>query len=474
MSDAALHWNTVLLDTALIDSGKPGGQRDQEGPTHTSRAAAIMHLAMHDAVNGVDPRFPAYSSTRTDTGVSASDAAGGAAHAVLVELYPAQKEVLDKKLKDFGGPTPGTAFGALVATDLLIKRAHDCAALPVSYVPTPGPGCWQPDPVLAPPGDPLTPRWGKVRTFALPGVPTVPAVPALGSSRYRASRTQVYGTGYRDTVLPSTAPAGAVARTADESDAAYFWAYDDALGSPIRLYNQIVQQVVAAAPQDAPADALHRHARLFAVANMAMADAAIAAWHVKFADDFWRPFQAIRAEVDPAWLPLGRPHATTPAGAVPHATPNFPAYVSGHSTIGGALFGILRKYYEAIPPFDLRLFSDMTANPRTFPSGGAAPNNDSWGLASTENSFSRLWLGVHWDFDLTEGASLGQQVADAGVDGRAVELTADPGRRQRIFPVCRVPAYGPPHPARGGNVARTSQCRGPRSHTARSDHHAQR
>jgi hypothetical protein len=154
---------------------------------------------------------------------------------------------------------------------------------------------------------------------------------------------------------------------------------------------------------------------------MAMADAAIACWEVKYNQNYWRPYQGIRgADTDgnPAtaadlqWLPLGRPHATTPAGSVPHASPNFPAYVSGHSSIGAALFGVLRKYFDALAPFALRLRSDMTPNARTFPAG-AAPPADSWGQASQENSLSRIWLGVHWNFDATEGESLGQQVADA-------------------------------------------------------------
>ena len=312
-----------------------------------------------------------------------------------------------------------------MASDLLTQRAYDGAALPSTYTPTPAAPHWQPDPVLSPPADPLTPQWGDVGLFALPKLPTVPGLPSTSSTAYANALAEVYGKGYRDATLPSTAPAGAVSRTDDESEAAYFWSYDDGLGSPVRLYNQIVRQVIATAPADPPAVALHRHARLLALANMAMADAAIACWRVKFDEDYWRPYQGIRASTDPNWLPLGRPRAVTLAGAVPHATPNFPAYVSGHSTIGAALFGILKKYYTGVTPFGLRLRSDETPTPRTFAAGGAAPN-DSWGLASKENSLSRIWLGVHWKFDAKEGESLGQQVADGVWDNKSLASLSAP------------------------------------------------
>ena len=103
-SDAAFFWNQALLDALLADDKKP--QREQGGVTRASRAAAIVHAAVHDAVNGVERRNSSYLvQDRAPTGASIEAAAAGAAHATLSGLYPSQKATFDAKLSQYGDLT---------------------------------------------------------------------------------------------------------------------------------------------------------------------------------------------------------------------------------------------------------------------------------------------------------------------------------------------------------------------------------
>lgn len=202
-----------------------------------------------------------------------------------------------------------------------------------------------------------------------------------------------------------------------------YWGYDGAsgLGTPPRLYNQIVR-LVAETRGNSPAD----NARLFALVNAAMADAGILAWDEKYKHDLWRPVVGIREhdrsmgpaatransnisdDCDSSWLPLGAP-LTNKAGK--NFTPPFPAYPSGHATFGAAAFHVTRLFYDDVNQdrkddlFDgLEFVSDElngvskdnkgTVRPRhvrRFPRG-------LWQMIE-ENGFSRVDLGVHWVFD---------------------------------------------------------------------------
>jgi membrane-associated phospholipid phosphatase len=163
------------------------------------------------------------------------------------------------------------------------------------------------------------------------------------------------------------------------------------------------------------ASALHKHAQVLALVNLAMADAGICCWEAKYRYNVLRPFQGIREGfaagnpgviTDVLWLPLGRPGppagSTGPTAFPESTTPNFPAYVSGHSTFGTATFAMLRKIYgtDTVP---FQLTSAQTGTTRSYAS---------FSEAHDENGRSRVFLGVHWSFDDQEGQTLGQRVAD--------------------------------------------------------------
>jgi hypothetical protein len=151
-------------------------------------------------------------------------------------------------------------------------------------------------------------------------------------------------------------------------------------------------------------------------------------WEVKYAYDFWRPVTAIReaspgtgptgvgdgnpnTRGDPAWTPLGAP-ASNLVG--PDFTPPFPAYTSGHAGFCGATFHMLRRLYGDRLPFTfvsdefngITRDNDGRVRPR-LPRSYANLTQ-----AEEEAGQSRIYLGVHWQFDKTVGQTLSHQVAD--------------------------------------------------------------
>jgi hypothetical protein len=166
------------------------------------------------------------------------------------------------------------------------------------------------------------------------------------------------------------------------------------LCAPPRLYNMIartvaLQQKVRGVPEIA---------RLFALVNVALVDAGIASWDSKFFCQYWRPVTAIRAQSDPTFYPLGAPDTNTGG---PNFTPPFPAYTSGHATLGGALFQMLRHFWPDETPFTF--VSDEFNGKNKDVNGNIMPfrpaSFKSFSDAEWANAQNRIYLGIHWHFD---------------------------------------------------------------------------
>jgi hypothetical protein len=420
----------TALDHTPPQPGDPRVFREQFGPGREAKALAVVQIAVFDAVNAATGnRFRSYSGLRPvhrPTGLNVAIAQ--AAHDTLVALWPAQTATFDTLLAEDLDEFPdgdlksrGISLGKRAAAAILARRANDGSAhaepvIGVDYIPGSGPGEWRQDPISQIPLA-LGARWGQVTPFVLRSASQfrLPPPPRLTSSRYTRAFDEVTRLGGDGITTPTE-------RTAEQTIAGIFWGYDGTpnLSAPPRLYNQIT--VLIANQRGTGTSNVVDLARLLALVHTAMADAGIACWESKYVYRFWRPVGAVREAdtdgnpntiADPDFSPLGAPASNINPGV--NFTPPFPAYGSGHATFGGALFQTLRRFYGT-DHIRFTLVSDefngvTTDNqgnvrpliPRTFPSLSAAEE---------ENGQSRIYLGIHWEFDKTAGIAQGRQIAD--------------------------------------------------------------
>ncbi|MFI5217168.1 MAG: phosphatase PAP2 family protein [Candidatus Limnocylindria bacterium] len=440
--DAILRWNQIAIDASGLDHTQPGpgdthvfGQ--QIGPGRSSRALAIVQIAVFDAVNAITGGYQSYTRlspapAETDMGASIAQAA----HDTLAALYPSQSASFDAALAEDLDQIParkrrekenGIRLGRRAAAAILARREDDGSQHPeprvgIDYLPSDEPGMWRQDPISQIPLA-LGAYWGGVKPFVLRSVEPfrAPVPPAIDSEAYAIAFDEVQRLGGDGVVTPTE-------RSEDQTFAGIFWAYDGtpSLCAPPRLYNQITVQI---AEQQRSLSAIEL-ARLFALVNTAMADAGVVIWESKYFYGYWRPITGIReadegtgptgagdgnpgTTGDPEFSPLGAP-ASNLIG--PNFTPPFPAYPSGHAGFGGALFQTLRRFYGT-DRIAFTFVSDEFNGVTLDNQGNVRPliprSFETLTEAEEENGQSRIYLGIHWSFDKTEGIAQGRRVADA-------------------------------------------------------------
>jgi hypothetical protein len=350
------------------------------------RAYALMHLAMHDALNAAVPRYRPYAYRGRSPGAHPTAAAAQAAHDVLLAQYPRAAAVLTAELAASLATVPagaarerGIALGGRAARAILTLREGDGWNGDTGYTFQEGAGRYRTTPDWK--GFVVQPGFRAARPFGIeaPAQVRPPPPPALASPEYAAAFREVKEQGR----------AGSSARTADQSGYAIWW-MEFSEGSFVRLARELVEKQRPDAWQAA---------RLFALLSMALFDTYVAVWDAKYLYNHWRPYTAIRAagedgnpdtEPDVAWESL-RP------------VPPHPEYVSAHAAGCAASAEILEKTLGAPGPF--------TMTTTTAPPGMPSRRFDSFAAAARECADSRVRLGWHFRYATDAGLVLGQKVA---------------------------------------------------------------
>lgn len=428
-----LRWNQIAIDASGLDHTpvKAGEQRTfghQLGPTRSSRAMAIVHIAMFEVVNSVTGGYSSYTGLpRAGLAVSLKAAIAQASHDTLVALYPSHAPTFAARLAedlatefDSVARQAGIALGQTAAQQILARRTGDGSDNSVPYVFSNDPGKWRVDP-LNPGQEPLGEEWSQVAPFVMASASQFrcPVPPSIDSAEYAIAYDEVKQLGGDGVITPTI-------RTEEQSQIGIYWAYDGtpSLCAPPRLYNQIAVQIGVDQGLD-----VAQMARLLALLNVSMADTGIGVWESKYFYNYWRPVTGIReADVGTGPSGLGDGNAAT-AGDVnytplcapatnlagPNFTPPFPAYPSGHAGFGGTLFETLRNFFGR-DDIAFTFVSDELNGQTVDNQGIVRPlvprSFTSFSQAEEENGQSRIYLGIHWSFDKTAGITQGRQIAD--------------------------------------------------------------
>jgi len=374
-ADTITDWNQTAIEVMKVAG---------VGGNPWSRTLAMVHVAMSDAINSVQPRYARYvASIPNKPSASPEVAAAAAARQILAQLYPSQKAIIEKayatsieSVPEGPAKNEGVALGEQIAAAVQADRATDGTNVPDTYRPVTSPGVWVPTTL------PLFAQYAQAKPWVLksadqfrPGPP-----PQLSSALYARDYNETKNVGGSKSTT----------RTAEQTDAVKFWTQAN-LGPGWQ----------AAARQLAVAKGLNLadNARFFALLNMGVANTFINDWDAKFTYNFWRPITAIRngdkddnaaTERDPGWAPL-------------NATPMHPEYPSQAAIICGVVVGIMESVFGPKPtvPFTVTDLADPKIK-REYKNIAEM---------AAEHANVRVWGGIHFRNSLEVGENMGKQIA---------------------------------------------------------------
>jgi hypothetical protein len=359
-------------------------------PQQSTRIAAMTHIAIHDALNAIDPRYEQYAYTGSgDVGADPVAAIAAAAYNVLRFENPTQAANLLTAYNNMlatvpDGPakTAGISIGELAAAAIRAMRTNDGSATAAcAYVPGTGPGEWRPAPPAFAPF--ALACWGAVTPFTMKSGdrwrPASQPYFKLTGSTYTREFNEVKEFG----------SVGSTSRTTDQSESARFW-----YPNPPLTWGRIAGMVAAQRNLN-----LWESARLYALLSTAQADGLIASMDSKLAYPFWRPVTAVReadtdgnpdTEADPAWISY-------------MVTPPYPDFTTAHAAVDGAAAEVLVRFFET----DTASFSLTTTLP---PNAPVTRSFTSFTGAAVDGAESRIWGGIHFRSACVDGLWQGRGV----------------------------------------------------------------
>jgi len=432
-ADAVTLWNANAGAAALAACIAP-----YDNPLHESRLYAMLHVAVHDALNAIQRRSRPYAyDTTAPAGTSAEAAVAAAARDVLVSQialigapFPAQciSAGIARAESDYGdalagiadgaAKTQGIALGQAAAAAVIAHRANDGSDTALADPAPPqgtAPGQWR-----FTPGSPqiaFAAGWGQVTPFVLREATQFRPVPPLavdcaGKHASNADGCRKYAADVEEVRrLGGDGVSAASARSAEQTEMALFWVESSPLA-----WNRIARSVSATQGLD-----MWQNARLFGLLNIALADGYIASWATKYHYGFWRPVTAIREAADD-----GNPATTAdPAWMSLRPTPPIPEYESAHAVQGAAAAQVMKRVFGR----DNIAFSACSLS---LPAGSTCDDSHpirrtfaGFDRAAGENGESRVYVGFHFRDAVEKGLRHGRQIGEWAVD-RTLELRHAP------------------------------------------------
>jgi hypothetical protein len=390
-ADPIMAWNDLYLDAVRTGPASPGA---------ITRDLAIMNVAMHDALAAITKKTEAYGPIQpAPKGTSIEAALHMAAWQALVNVRPNQKAMFDAALAQALGAIPngpskdaGVKLGTDCANVLLNLRANDGSKSTITYVPGTKPGDWKPTwPDFSPP---VTPHWGNVQPWVMDSAeqfrPKPALLPKLDSAKYANHVNDVKSLGALNSKT----------RTPYQTETGFFWANDKngTYKPPGHMISYCIEGLRTAGPESAAERAA-----------LCAHEPSHGRWRdLLLGTPSTTPTATCGGRSTPSAAPMRtttpRPRRTPCGSRWRPSTPAFPSYTSGHQMFGATHAAILRQFFgrdwmkhtvtsDDGPPGQVRTFNNFTA-------------------PALENGRSRIYLGIHYQFDCDVAYAGGTQIGN--------------------------------------------------------------
>lgn len=352
-----------------------------------NRGWAMMHIAVHDALNAIRSVYKQYSFTECQPDASPTAAVAQAAHDVLVVVYPTQKEWLDKELETWlgkatKGKEAGVELGKKSAAAILAAREKDGILTDEEkYEPKkPKTGQYQ---LLKPMAFVHRPQFAKAKSFTLTSNdmfrPEPP--PACNTPEYAKAFNEVKELGAKKSKK----------RNKEQSQWSAWW-----MQFPLISFNRAAANIQSGEKKLE----LWPAAQMYALLNIGLQDVLIAVWDAKQHYDYWRPTTAIHSAADDD----NKDTAPDPKWEPCFPVPPIQDYPSIHASEVACATEILRTAYGSDDvPIEFESVDALPGAPKT-------RSFKKLSEAAKEGAESRILIGYHFRFSTEAGLALGEKV----------------------------------------------------------------